>query len=122
MVWYIKALKSYTKFDGRARRREFWIFAMINFAIYILLAVGEGMINLTYLFSSIFVLVVLLPSIAVSVRRLHDTGKSGWWLLLAGLPVLGAIVLIVFFVEEGHDEPNKYGPNPKAAEGIPVIK
>ena len=120
MVWYNKALKSYTKFDGRARRREFWTFAMINFAIYILLAVGEGMINLTYLFSSIFVLAVLLPSIAVCVRRLHDTGKSGWWLLLACLPVLGAIVLIVFFVEEGHAEPNKYGPNPKAAEGLTI--
>ncbi|MGH8072565.1 MAG: DUF805 domain-containing protein [Lysobacter sp.] len=127
MDWYLKVLKNYVGFEGRARRKEYWMFALFNLIVSIVLAVidgiggfmtesGIGMLGLLY------TLAVLLPSIAVGVRRLHDIDKSGWWLLLIFIPLIGAIVLLVFAVMEGTRGSNRFGEDPKSDEdGIPAM-
>ncbi len=121
MGWYIEVLKKYVVFNGRARRKEYWYFVLFNMLIGIAVSiidcitgtfnpqVGAGILG------GLYSLAVLLPSIAVSVRRLHDTNRCGWWLFIAFVPIIGAIVLIVFFVSDSNPEENQYGPNPKAA-------
>ncbi|HMB40461.1 MAG TPA: DUF805 domain-containing protein [Balneolaceae bacterium] len=108
--WYVATLQKYVEFSGRSRRKEFWIFTLVNFAISVILAV----LGLDFI-STLFGLAVLLPGIGVSIRRLHDIGKTGWWLLIAFIPLVGLIVLIYFYVQEGDTGPNEYGPNPKTA-------
>lgn len=128
MEWYIGVLKKYAEFNGRARRTEYWMFVLINFGISIVLSIIEGTLgfatesNVTVL-SGLYSLAVLVPSLAVGVRRLHDTDRSGWWLLLAIVP-LANIVLLYFLILEGTRGPNQYGPDPKSAEpafGAPAI-
>ena len=115
MEWYLKVLKEhYADFNGRARRKEFWMFALINFIITIILALIGNMIDFYWL-STIYSLAVLVPSLAVTVRRLHDIGKSGWWWLIGFVPLVGFIVLIVFAVMDSQPGSNQYGPNPKGA-------
>ena len=120
MNWYVAVLKKYAVFSGRARRKEYWIFVLINIIISIVLSIidsvagtriGMGLGVLT----TIYALAVLIPGIAVGVRRLHDTNRTGWWLLIALVPLIGAIVLIVFMALDSQPNENKYGPNPKAA-------
>ena len=124
MNWYLKVLKNYTGFEGRARRKEYWMFFLINIIISIVLVIIDsktGLINQEVgygLFSGIYTLGVLLPSIAVSMRRLHDTGRSGWWLLISFIPLIGIIVLFVFMVLDSQVEDNQYGSNPKSEAGI----
>ncbi len=113
--WYLKPLKQYVDFDGRARRKEYWIFLLGNILISIILggagfAIGGG----SEFLSSLFSLFVFIPSIAVGVRRLHDIGRSGWWYLIGLVPVIGFFVLLYFFLLEGDSAANEYGPNPKA--------
>ena len=119
MNWYLSALKQYTVFDGRARRKEFWYFVLFNVLISFGLAIIDfktGLYSAEYemgLLSSLYSLAVLIPSIAVGVRRLHDTDRSGWWLLLALVPVIGALVLLVFYLLDSTPGTNRFGPNPK---------
>lgn len=113
MQWYLKVLKNYVGFQGRARRKEYWMFFLFNFLITILLSTIEALLGLGGILSAIYGLAVLLPSIAVSVRRLHDIGRSGWWMLLSIIPVIGLIVLLVFAILDSQPGENKYGPNPK---------
>jgi uncharacterized membrane protein YhaH (DUF805 family) len=115
MNWYIDVLKKYAVFTGRARRKEYWMFALFNLIIAVVIALIEGVIESNGLLVNLYSLAVLLPSLAVSVRRLHDTGRSGWFLLLALIPVIGSIVLLVFMVQDSKPGENLYGPNPKAA-------
>ena len=119
MNWYLEVLKKYSVFSGRARRKEYWIFLLFNIAISIVLAIIDGATG-TFseemglgLLGGVYALAVLLPSIAVSVRRLHDTDRSGWWLLIAVIPILGAIVLLVFMALDSNPGENQYGANPK---------
>jgi uncharacterized membrane protein YhaH (DUF805 family) len=114
MNWYIAVLKKYAEFSGRARRKEFWMFVLINFAISIVLGIVEGLLGDAGFLSSIYGLAVMVPSIAVSARRLHDINKSGWLQLLGLIPLVGLIILIVFFAKEGDAGPNAYGADPKA--------
>lgn len=116
MDWYVKVLKQYVDFNGRARRKEFWMFILINFVIAVVLS-GIGYLIKTNVLSSIYSLAVLVPSIAVGVRRLHDIGKSGWLYLLILIPLVGLIVLIVFWAQDGVSGENEYGPNPKEVAG-----
>ncbi|MEV7447895.1 DUF805 domain-containing protein [Streptomyces nigra] len=115
MNWYLDVLKKYATFSGRARRKEYWMFVLFNTIAYILLMVidlatiGSGVLAIIY------EVAVLLPSLAVGVRRLHDTDRSGWWLLIALIPLVGAIILLVFLASDGKSEANKYGLNPKLA-------
>ena len=122
MNWYLECLRKYGVFGGRARRKEYWYFILFNIIIGIVLAVidiatgsfsGEDGIGLL---SGIYFLAVLIPSVAVTVRRLHDTDHSGWWFLISLIPIIGAIVLFVFTVQDSNAGENKYGPSPKAAE------
>lgn len=117
MDWYLKVLKNYVNFTGRARRKEYWMFALFSAIISIVLMLIEYLIGLPQSLSSIYSLAVLLPGLGVGVRRLHDTGRSGWWLLLALVPFIGAIVLIVFFCLDSTPD-NDYGPNPKTEESV----
>ena len=113
MNWYIKVLKQYVDFAGRAQRMEFWMFALINFIIALVLGVVDSMITGGIIYA-LYVLGVLLPYLAVGVRRLHDTGRSGWWLLIGLIPLIGIIILIVFWVQDSQPGDNAFGPNPKA--------
>lgn len=124
MEWYLKVVRdNYVNFSGRAQRKEYWMFVLFNVLIIIALQIIETMVGLnvgdTGIISTLYALAVVLPSLAVGVRRLHDTGKSGWWILLSLIPILGAIVLIIFLVIDSQPGDNKYGPNPKgvSAEG-----
>lgn len=114
MNWYIDVLKKYAVFSGRARRKEYWMFTLINIIISIILGVIDGMLG-TAIIGMIYSLAVLIPCIAVSIRRLHDTGRSGWWLLIGLIPLIGLIVLIIFMVQDSESGDNQYGPNPKGA-------
>jgi len=110
--YYLNALKyKYAKFDGRARRSEYWYFVLFN----VLVSIGIGIIGTfldTTFLSGVYSLAVLIPGIAVAVRRLHDTGRSGFWIAIGLIPIVGLIVLLVFFVEDSKPA-NQYGPNPK---------
>lgn len=121
MNWYIEVLKKYTEFSGRSRRKEYWYFTLFNIIVSCLFIVldfilgtfnseaGYGVLNTIYSLS------VLLPAIGVSIRRLHDIGRSGWFLLIGLIPLIGAIVLLIFFVKDSQTGENPYGPNPKGA-------
>lgn len=119
MNWYIEVLKKYADFSGRARRKEYWYFALFNLIITFILGMIDGF---TGSFSTeagigilggIYMLAVLIPSISVSVRRLHDTDRSGWWLLIGLIPLIGFIVLLVFMVQDSKPGQNEFGSNPK---------
>ena len=123
MNWYLKVIRdNYANFSGRARRTEYWMFYLIHIIIVFALAFFGGVISgssdsmLGMIPIFIYMLATLLPSLAVSVRRLHDTGKSGWYYLFTFIPYIGGIILLVFMVIDGDKGPNKYGPDPKAPE------
>ncbi|MGH3381178.1 MAG: DUF805 domain-containing protein [Actinoallomurus sp.] len=113
MNWYLAVLKNYANFDGRARRTEYWMFFLINLIIAVVLNVIGVAVKAAAFAGDIYALALLIPSIAVGVRRLHDTGRSGWWLLIGLIPLVGTIVLIVFLATEGQQGDNAYGPDPK---------
>ena len=115
MHWYVDVLKNYVGFSGRAHRTEFWMFCLISTIISIALSVIETMIGLPGMISSLYSLAILLPALAVGMRRLHDTGRSGWWLLLWFVPVIGWIALLIFYCIDSDSGQNQYGPNPKGS-------
>jgi|SRR5699024_9567157 len=120
MSWFFYSLRRYNDFQGRSRRKEYW-----SFILYLLLlSIGASFVDSIFGFSpmngsfygpvtSLLFLFMFIPSLAVSVRRLHDIGKSGWWLLVGFLPVIGTIWLLIFFIREGMEVENEYGPDPK---------
>lgn len=114
MDWYLQVWKKYAVFTGRARRKEYWMFALFNLIITLILAVIDGLTGSSPL-AGLYMLAIVLPALAVGVRRLHDTGRSGWWLLVAFVPIIGSIVLLFLMVQDSHPGENQYGPNPKAA-------
>ena len=114
MNWYFVALKKYAEFNGRARRREYWWFTLVNVIIVILLSVVGRITHIGPWLSALYGLAILIPGLAVGVRRLHDTNRSGWWLLIALVPFVGAIILLVFVLLDSQPGDNRYGPNPKA--------
>ena len=121
MSWYLEAFKKYAVFGGRSRRKEYWYLVLFNIIVGVVLA-GIDVLLGTFSFaqnigllSAIYSLAVLIPSLAVTVRRLHDIDRSGWWIFINLIPLIGAIVLLVFAVSEGTLGNNRYGPNPKEA-------
>jgi len=114
MDWYLTVLKKYAVFSGRSRRKEYWYFVLFNFLISLVLGFIDGLIGLRIgdsgmgLLGGLYSLAVLIPGIAVGVRRLHDTGRSGWWLLLSFIPIVGTIVLIVFLASGSQPGQNQY--------------
>lgn len=121
MNWYLAALKKYADFSGRATRSEYWYFVLFYLLIFIVLAIVDGITGTLSatsglgLLSGIFTLAMIVPSISANVRRLHDIDRSGWWLLIALIPIIGVIVLLVFGVQDSQPSDNRFGPNPKAA-------
>ena len=123
--------RKYAMFDGRARRAELWWFVLFSFLVQAAVAVLSAIIApadgsvalgtiLAALISFIVTLGLLLPSIAVGVRRLHDIDRTGWWMLLVLIPLIGQIVLLVFFCLRGTDGPNRFGPDPLGGDAHPV--
>lgn len=98
----------YVDFSGRARRSEYWFFVLALFILNIIV----GFIGVDFI-SYIVGLAVFLPSLAALARRLHDTGRSAWWILIGLVPLVGAIILIVFAVQDSEAGSNQYGPSPK---------
>ena len=130
MSWFLLALQKYAVFQGRSRRKEYWYFVLFYFIVSIILTVVDLTLFGTStpdpygysvqgpsILSGIFYLAVLIPSLAVSVRRLHDSDRSGWWVLIGFIPLIGFIVLIVFMCTDSTPGPNRFGPNPKE-EGV----
>ncbi|MBN2895115.1 MAG: DUF805 domain-containing protein [Campylobacterales bacterium] len=107
--WYLSVLKNYTGFTGRAGRAEIWFFILAHFLVSLILNVLSETLGLIY------ALAVLVPSIAVGIRRMHDIGKSGWWLLVGLIPVLGLFVLIYFYVLKSEEGENAYGASAPTA-------
>jgi len=121
MNWYLGVLKKYAVFDGRARRKEYWFFFLFTIIVSVILAIIDNLTG-TYsaqahlgLLGGLYALGTLLPGIGVTIRRLHDTGRTGWWILIALVPIVGGIILLIFMVLDGNPGENKYGPDPKAA-------
>ncbi len=115
MEWYIDVLKKYAEFSGRARRKEYWMFILVNLIISVVLSIFEGLLGGPGFVGILYSLLVFIPSFAVAVRRLHDTERSGWWLLILLVPLIGAIVLLVFMLLDGTPGDNDYGSDPKLA-------
>ncbi|MFC4870211.1 DUF805 domain-containing protein [Negadavirga shengliensis] len=111
--YYLDVMKNkFAQFTGRARRSEYWYFVLFNLLIGLGLVMIDAFMGTAFL-NMIYSLLVIVPGLAVSVRRLHDTGRSGWWLLIGLVPIIGMIILIVFLVQDSHPYDNQYGPNPK---------
>ena len=108
--WFVKSLKNYANFSGRARRKEYWFFILVQFGVILIASVIDSIIfkkpSVLYMLTA---LALFIPSLAVSVRRLHDIGKSGWWYLICLIPLIGAILLIVWFATETKPETNQWG-------------
>lgn len=100
MNYYIEALKNYAVFTGRATRKQYWMFILFHLIIVFVLSIIDGLIGGEMnILTTIYGLAVLLPSVGIAIRRLHDTNRSGWWLLISLVPLIGAIILIVFFAQ-----------------------
>jgi uncharacterized membrane protein YhaH (DUF805 family) len=119
MNWYLEVLKKYAVFSGRAQRKEYWYFCLFNLIIGLIFT---GLDSLTGTFSAeagmgilgfIYSLAIMIPGLAVTVRRLHDTDRTGWWLFITLIPIIGGIVLLVFLVQDGTPDENRFGLNPK---------
>jgi uncharacterized membrane protein YhaH (DUF805 family) len=115
---YVGVLKKYAEFEGRTQRREFWVFFLCNFIIGIVLGILQLIPIIKWVFlvvSSLYSLAILVPSLAIGARRLHDTNRSALLLLLGLIPLVGTIILIVFWAQEGTSGENQYGAEPKSA-------
>jgi len=122
MSWYLQVWQRYAEFTGRSRRMEFWMFFLYNVVILLVLylaSVGFALVKQPEMGASMYfiyfayAMVALVPCVACTVRRLHDIGKNGWWILLVLVPFVGAIVLLVMTALDGNRGPNQYGPDPK---------
>ena len=116
MNWYFEAWKKYAVFGGRSGRQEYWRFVMFNILAYILLSIIAGVVGkIGASLLSLYAVAVFLPGLAASVRRLHDTNRSGWWLLISPIPGVGPILLLVFLTQGSEPIENQYGTIPSAA-------
>ena len=116
MSWYLAVLKNYAGFSGRARRTEYWMFVLCNIVVSIVIGILAPLIFSGIIANTIgwaYLLVVLIPSLAILARRLHDIDRSGWWILIGFIPLIGAIVIFIFSVLDSTPGTNSYGPNPK---------
>ena len=124
MNWYFEALKKYAVFQGRARRREYWFYVLFNIIVSTALAfldriTGTFVADAGFgVLSAVYTLGVILPGIAVSVRRLHDTGRSGVWFMITTVPILGFLLFLYFMVLDGDPAENKYGASPNPSSGF----
>jgi len=124
MEWYLKVLKNYATFDGRARRKEYWMFVLFNIIFGIAAGVLDNILGIAVEeigygpIYGLYMLAVLIPGLAVSVRRLHDVGKSGWFMFVVLIPIAGPIWLLVLLVTDSLPGNNEYGINPKEIQNV----
>ncbi|ASI94320.1 DUF805 domain-containing protein [Vibrio rotiferianus] len=117
--WYYKVILNYTNFNGRARRQEYWYFTLVNVLVNLVMGIIDRVIGSVMqmdnfgFFGVIYALFIMIPSIAVTVRRLHDSGRTGWWALIAFVPVIGILVLLYFLIQDSEEGSNQYGVSPK---------
>ena len=107
--WFVKCLKNYANFTGRARRKEYWFFALVQFILLVIAQIIDVILSTDFIFYMIAALALFIPSLAAAVRRLHDIGRSGWWFLIALIPLIGTILLIVWLATETKQETNQWG-------------
>jgi uncharacterized membrane protein YhaH (DUF805 family) len=119
-AWKKVVLERYAVFGGRARRAEYWWYILAQFIIVAVLAVLMGLSSVFSVLYVVFVIATFIPSIAVAIRRLHDTSRSGWWFLISLVPIVGGIILIVLLALDSTPGPNEYGPSEKDPAGVPV--
>ncbi len=126
--WMLMPLRRYADFSGRSRRKEYWMFVLGVLIVTIVLSIVEGILGLSGMVAgaygpvtALFFLGIIVPSIAVQVRRMHDQDKSGWWVLIALIPLIGSIVLLVFMCLEGTRGDNRFGADPKGASSAEVF-
>ncbi len=122
MSWYLTVLKKYAVFSGRAQRAEYWMFLLFSTIVGMILGIIDAVLSLQLvsgvsILYTVYMLAVLIPSLAVSVRRLHDIDRSGWFLLIVFIPIVGLIWLLILYVRERTSGENQYGSNPKAVTG-----
>jgi uncharacterized membrane protein YhaH (DUF805 family) len=110
---------NYVNFSGRACRSEYWYWVLFIILADIVAGIIDYLLGMQIV-SSLFGLVTLLPGIAVSIRRLHDLNRTGWWILLALIPLIGWIILLIWYISKGTDGPNRFGPDPLATLAIPA--
>jgi len=124
MDWMLLPLRRYAEFTGRSRRQEYWMFFLFVLLVTIGLSIIEGIFGLRIgeagILSGLFSLAILIPAIAVGIRRLHDIDRSGWWLLIGLIPFVGAIVMIVFMATRGTTGDNRFGSDPIANSPLPA--
>ncbi len=114
--WYkYVVFKNYANFNGRASRAEFWWFVLANIIIIIILEMLDSALGTVYALTGLYQLAILVPNLAVGARRLQDIGKSGWNLLWMFVPIVGPILLLIWFIQAGETSDNKYGPVPPTA-------
>lgn len=113
MDYFLQALKNFGDFKGRSRRSEYWYFSLFTVIFTIVAMVLDGLLWETPILYFTVALAFFVPGLAVAVRRLHDVGRSGWFYLIALIPLIGAIILLVWFCTDSVPGPNKWGPNPK---------
>lgn len=120
MEWMTLPLKRYADFSGRSRRKEYWMFFLLIIIAAVVIGMVEGVLGLAGMvggvygpLTTVFLLGIIVPSIAVQVRRFHDQDKSGWWVLLGFVPLIGGIAVLVFMCLEGTQGENQYGADPK---------
>jgi uncharacterized membrane protein YhaH (DUF805 family) len=124
MSWFLRAFRKYAVFEGRARRKEYWYFQLFKYIIILaplLILSFLGILTEDYsefllLIGLVYYLLMFLPTLAVTIRRLHDTGRSGWWYLITFIPYLGGIILLILLLGDSQPGENEYGPNPKKIE------
>ncbi|BCG10921.1 MULTISPECIES: DUF805 domain-containing protein [Buttiauxella] len=121
MDWYFKVLRNYVGFSGRARRKEFWMFILVNLVLTGVLSILDKMLGLRIakdegLLTTIYGVLIFLPYWAVQFRRLHDTDRSAWWLLLLLIPIVGWLIILAFNCQNGTPGENKFGSDPKAMD------
>jgi uncharacterized membrane protein YhaH (DUF805 family) len=123
MHWYTDVLKKYAVFHGRAARPEYWWFTLIDLIVAVFVAFVAAVVvassGAAQAIADLYNLAVLLPTIGVTIRRLHDTDHRGWWMLIGAIPVIGWIWIIVLLASEGNAGPNRYGPDPQQSASAP---
>ena len=119
MEWYLKVLRQYADSSGRARRKEFWMFQLFNTLFTVIAMILDNVLGITFdelaygPIYALYALAMFIPGLVVTVRRLHDVGKSGWFMLIAFIPLIGIIWLLIVMATEGNPGENEYGLNPK---------
>lgn len=122
MNYYLDAFRNYKDFEGRATRKQFWMFMLIHFIICACIGIVSDVSHvLGNILFAVYLLIVVIPAAALSFRRLHDINRSAWWILIGFIPVVGAIVLLIFYVQKGTEGPNRFGAGSGTSSAMPPM-